>query len=202
MKFEINFDRHLPKEFFLQKTEWVAKNIIGKVLVRKINGIFAAAMIVEAEAYLSELDSASHSAVGKTRRNEPMFGEGGQIYVYKIYGIHYCVNIVTESEGKGCAVLLRAGQPLLGINVFKTKRGEIPLEKLLAGPGNFAKAFSFDINDNGKSVLTEELFLQDFIHFSNDEIGVSERIGIVRAKELPLRFYLRGSKFVSAKPRD
>ncbi len=202
MKFKIDFNRHLSKEFFLKPTEWVAKNLIGKVLVRKINGVYTAAMIVEAEAYLAEFDSASHSAIGKTQRNSTMFEEGGVIYVYKIYGIHHCVNIVTENEGKGCAVLIRAGQPMVGFETFKLLRGDVPENKLLCGPGNFAKAFAFTKDDNGLSVLLPELFIQDYIRFSDGEIGVSQRIGIVRAKELPLRFYLRGSKFVSASPRN
>lgn len=202
MKFEIDFSKHLTKEFFLKPTDWVAKNLIGKVLVRKINGVYTAAMIVEAEAYLSEFDSASHSAIGKTQRNSKMFEEGGVIYVYKIYGIHHCVNIVTEEQGKGCAVLIRAGQPLLGFEIFKSHRGDVPEEKLLSGPGNFAKAFAFTKIDNGASVLLPELFVQNFIQFSDEDIGISKRIGIVRAKELPLRFYLRGSKFVSTSPRN
>ncbi|MFN3305793.1 MAG: DNA-3-methyladenine glycosylase [Candidatus Kapaibacteriota bacterium] len=202
MKFEIDYSKHLSKEFFLNPTEWVAKNLIGKVLVRVINGVYTAAMIVEAEAYLAEFDSASHSAIGKTRRNSTMFEEGGVIYVYKIYGIHHCVNIVTENQGKGCAVLIRAGQPLVGIGVFKSFRGDVSNEKLLRGPGNFAKAFAFTKSDDGASILLPDLFVQDFIQFSEEEIGISQRIGIVRAKELPLRFYLRSSKYVSASPRD
>jgi DNA-3-methyladenine glycosylase len=202
MKFEINFEKSLNKDFFLQATEKVAKELIGKVLVRKINNIFVAAMIVETEAYLAENDLASHSAVGLTQRNRAMFEEGGTIYVYKIYGVHHCINFVTESAGKGCAVLLRAGEPLVGIDIFKHLRRYEKADKLLSGPGNFAKAFSFTLEDNFKNLFTPELFVQDFVRFSDAEIGISERIGIRKSNHLKLRYYLRGNKSVSAYPKN
>ncbi|MGB9911750.1 MAG: DNA-3-methyladenine glycosylase [Candidatus Kapaibacteriota bacterium] len=202
MKFKIDFSKHLRKDFFLQNTETVARNLIGKVLVRQLDGFYIAAMIVEAEAYLAENDLASHSSVGKTRRNQAMFSEGGSIYVYKIYGVHHCVNFVTENEGKGSAVLIRAGEPLYGIDIVKKIRGDIPAPKLLSGPGNFAKGFSFTIEDNNKNLFTPELFVQEFLNFPPDKIGISERIGIIKSKELKLRFYLRGCKSISAKPKD
>ncbi|MEJ5286922.1 MAG: DNA-3-methyladenine glycosylase [Bacteroidota bacterium] len=202
MRFEIDFEKHLTKDFFLKETELVARKLIGKVLVRKINNEYLAAMIVEAEAYLAENDLASHSAVGKTKRNNPMFSEGGTIYVYKIYGVHHCVNFVTEDEGKGCAVLIRAGEPLAGIDYFKKVRGDVPEHKLLSGPGNFARGFSFTTEDNHKTLFAPELFVQDFMDFPDDKIGVSERIGIAKSNDLKLRFYLRGNKSVSAKPRE
>lgn len=202
MRFEIDFNKHLRRDFFLEKTEWVARNLIGKVLVRKINGEYVAAMIVEAEAYLGENDDASHSAVGRTRRNQAMFSEGGTVYVYKIYGVHHCVNVVTENEGKGSAVLIRAGEPIVGLQTFKMFRGNVPDTKILSGPGNFAKGFSFTVEDNHKTLFTPELFIQDFLHFPEEKIGISERIGIVKSKDLKLRFYLRGCKSVSAKPRE
>ncbi|MCX7880282.1 MAG: DNA-3-methyladenine glycosylase [Ignavibacteria bacterium] len=198
----VNFDERLDKDFFQNDTVWVAQNLIGKLLVRKLDGIYVAGMIVEAEAYLAGNDSASHSYVGKTRRNEAMFAEGGSIYVYKIYGIHYCVNIVTEYAGKGCAVLLRSGEPILGFEIFIKNRGVRNIENLLKGPGNFAKAFGFSLGDNFKNLFTEELFVQNYRRVSLSEIGVSGRIGIIKDKDLPLRFYLKGSKFVSARPKD
>lgn len=198
----IDFFERLPKDFFLQPTEWVAKNLIGKLIVRRIDGQYIAAKIVEAEAYLSENDLASHSAPGPTRRNRAMFAEGGCIYVYKIYGIHNCVNIVTERENKGCAVLLRSGEPIMGFELMRKLRGNVPIQKLLSGPGNFARGFNFELSDNFKNLFTEELFIQKFENLDETAIGVSERIGIARAKELKLRFYLKGSKFVSGSPKD
>ncbi|MCX7909462.1 MAG: DNA-3-methyladenine glycosylase [Ignavibacteria bacterium] len=202
MNFEINFNKRLEKDFFMQATEIVARNLIGKVLVRNINGTYVAAMIVEAEAYLAENDLASHSAVGITNRNRPMFEDGGTIYVYKIYGVHHCVNIVTESKGKGCAVLIRAGEPIFGIEIFRQFRNHINSNKILSGPGNFAKGFNFTLSDNFKTLFTPELFVQDFLHFDEKEIGASPRIGIVKSTDLLLRFYLKNCKSVSAKPKD
>lgn len=198
----IDFWEHLPKDFFLRPTEWVAKNLIGKLLVRRIDGEYVAAKIVETEAYLAENDFASHSASGQTQRNRAMFAEGGCIYVYKIYGIHNCVNIVTERENRGCAVLLRSGEPIAGFELMKKFRGNIPVEKFLFGPGNFARGFNFELSDNFKNLFTEELFIQKYEDVDDSHIGISKRIGIIKSKELELRFYLKGSKFVSGSPKD
>jgi DNA-3-methyladenine glycosylase (3mg) len=200
-EFVIDYRRHLSREFYLQPTEWVARNLIGKVLVRKVENQYVAAMIVETEAYLSENDFASHSAVGRTNRNKAMFERGGIVYVYKIYGVHHCVNFVTEVEGKGCAVLIRAGFPLVGIELFEQLGSNRRIERLLSGPGNFARGFRFSLADNGKSLVSEDLFVQEYQNFSDGEISISQRIGIVKSKELPLRFYLRGCKSVSVNPR-
>lgn len=198
----IDFSRYVSKDFFTNSTEWVARNLIGKLFVRKIDGQYVAAKIVEAEAYLSENDLASHSAPGLTRRNRAMFAEGGCIYVYKIYGIHHCVNIVTEQKNKGCAVLLRSGEPMVGFELLKKLRGDVGNEKLLSGPGNFARGFNFKLPDNLKKLFTDELFVQEFEKPADEEIGISERIGVAKSKELKLRFYLKGSKFVSGSPKD
>lgn len=197
----IDFSKHLHKNFFTQKTEEVAKKLIGKLLVRKISGRFVAGKIVEVEAYLFENDPACHASVGKTHRNSPMFETGGTIYVYKIYGIHHCVNIVTETEGRGCAVLLRSAEPILGIQLFESFRGNVAVENLLKGPGNLAKGFNFRVEDNFQNLFSERLFVQEFENFSEDQIGITSRIGIQKGKDLPLRFYLKGSKFVSNHPK-
>lgn len=196
----INFSKHLRRDFFTQRTEVVAKKLIGKLLVRKIDGQYVAGKIVETEAYLFENDPACHASVGKTQRNAPMFLAGGTIYVYKIYGIHYCVNTVTETEGRGCAVLLRSAEPILGVEIFEKARGAVPFENLLKGPGNLAKGFHFQLTDNTKNLFGEDLFVQDFEQIPEDKIGVTTRIGIQKGKELHLRFYLKGSKFVSNPP--
>ena len=118
-----------------------------------------------------------------------MFEDGGILYVYKIYGIHHCVNIVTETKGKGCAVLIRAIVPILGIDIMKNLRNNENIKTLCKGPGNLTKAFDFNTNDNFKSVCSNELFLQDFKHISNNEIITTERIGITKSKELKLRYF-------------
>ncbi|MGQ9818543.1 MAG: DNA-3-methyladenine glycosylase [Candidatus Kapaibacteriales bacterium] len=196
----IDFRKCLHRDFFLDKTELVAKKLIGKLLVRKVDGQYSAGKIVETEAYLFENDPACHASVGKTQRNTPMFGPGGTIYVYKIYGIHYCVNIVTETEGRGCAVLLRSAEPILGIDVFERLRGKVPFSTLLKGPGNLAKAFNFKLEDNGLNLFTPDLFIQEYENVSEGQIGVTTRVGIQKGAELPLRFYLKGSNFISHPP--
>ncbi len=198
----VDFNKALGKEFYLRPTPIVAKELIGKLFVRKIDGIYVAAKIVETEAYLSENDLASHSAPGLTKRNKPMFEEGGIIYVYKIYGVHHCVNVVTEQSGIGCAVLIRSAQPILGINLIQKFRQKNTTNDLLRGPGNFARGFNFTLKDNFASLLSPELFIQEFESYDDGQIGVSQRIGIVKSKELMLRFYLRNSPFVSARPKD
>ncbi len=187
-KFEPTFSNSIPKDFFLQKTEVVACSLLGKVLVKKEGNSFLAAMINETEAYLSENDFASHSAVGLTKRNAAMFREGGILYVYKIYGVHHCINFVTEEKEIGAAVLIRSAIPMLGINEMKINRKTDKLENLCKGPGNLAKAFGFTLKDNFLSLKSEELFLQDYKSFNDDNIKITKRIGITKSADLELRF--------------
>ena len=167
------------------------------MFVKKDNSSLLIARITETEAYLDQNDESSHSSKGITNRNKSMFMIGGTLYVYFIYGVHFCVNIVTKDEGKGAAVLIRAAEPLAGIDIMKQNRQIHNFDKLLIGPGNFAKAFNFNKNDDGKSLLSNDLFI------SNDnystEIIATERIGISKSINLQLRFYDRNSKFVSKK---
>jgi len=187
-KFEPAFSNSIPKDFFLQKTEVVACSLLGKVLVKKEGKNYLAAMISETEAYLSENDFASHSAVGQTKRNAAMFREGGILYVYKIYGVHHCINFVTEEKEIGAAVLIRSAIPMLGINEMKINRKTDKLENLCKGPGNLAKAFGFSLQDNFSSLKSEELFLQDYKSFNDDNIKITKRIGITKSADLELRF--------------
>lgn len=187
-KFEPVFSNSIPKEFFLQKTELVARLLLGKVLVKKEGNSYLAAMISETEAYLSENDFASHSAVGQTKRNAAMFEGGGILYVYKIYGVHHCINFVTEEKGIGAAVLIRSAVPVLGINEMKINRKTDKLENLCKGPGNLAKAFGFTLQDNLSPLQSEVLFLQDYKSFNDENIKITKRIGITKSAELELRF--------------
>jgi len=187
----------LNQKFYLEETEIVAKNLIGKLFVKKNNSSLLIARITETEAYLDQNDESSHSCKGITNRNKSMFMIGGTLYVYFIYGVHFCVNIVTKDEGKGAAVLIRAAEPLAGIEIMKQNRQIHNFEKLLIGPGNFAKAFNFNKNDDGKSLLSNEIFISDDNY--STEIITTERIGISKSINLQLRFYDRNSKFVSKK---
>lgn len=186
-----DFSRHLNQDFFLRETSVVANDLIGKVLVKQHkDGNDMAGIITETEAYLSENDMSSHSFPGLTKRNAAMFETGGILYVYKIYGIHLCINIVTEIKGKGCAVLMRAVKPILGIDKMKEYRNSPKVETLTKGPGNLTKAFNFSIEDNFKSVCTKELFIQDAQIIKPEHIKTTERIGITKSKELMLRYVI------------
>jgi DNA-3-methyladenine glycosylase len=191
MKIEIK--NRLQKEFYLQRTEIVAKELLGKILVfRDLAG-----KIVETEAYIPENDEANHSARGKTKRNAAMHEEGGILYVYKIYGVHHCINVVTEVKDKGCAVLIRALQPLVGIDLMKKNRKKNKIEELCKGPGNVAKAFGFTTDDNYNSLLSDDLYIVD--NLDDREIVADKRIGISKAIDLPLRFYYANDPYVSGK---
>jgi DNA-3-methyladenine glycosylase len=190
-----HFSEYLPHSFFNQAPERVARDLIGAILVKNDNGILLRGRIVETEAYLSLNDAASHSHKGKTARNEPMFGQAGTLYVYKIYGIHLCANIVTEPENIGSAVLLRATEPLEGIEQMQQRRGIEDIHALCNGPGKLAQAWNFQLSDNGRSVCSPNLFLLPAL--SSTDIGISSRVGITKDTHLPLRFYESASAFVS-----
>ncbi|NLO19858.1 MAG: DNA-3-methyladenine glycosylase [Ignavibacteria bacterium] len=189
-KFEPSFSNSMPEEFFLQKAEILARKLLGKVLVKKEDSHFLAAMIVETEAYLPQNDFASHSAVGLTKRNAAMFEKGGILYVYKSYGIHHCVNCVAGEKGVGTGVLLRAAIPLLGIDEMKARRKSEKIETLCKGPGNLGKAFGFTLKDNLASLRSKELFFQSYKEIKEENIMVTKRIGITKSAELELRFLI------------
>ncbi len=188
--------RTLPLDWFQRPPEVVARELIGTVLVcREPTGEILAARIVETEAYLAEDDPASHSYGGRTARNAAMFASGGVWYVYRIYGIHLCVNVVTETEGVGSAVLIRAAEPLSGITVMQRRRRVVEKRRLLRGPANFARAFGFQMEDNFQPVLQPHRF---FVQIDGKcHVHRSPRIGISKAKERLLRFYDPHSPFCS-----
>lgn len=178
----------------------LARLLIGSVLSKiEPDGKILSGIIVETEAYLAKDDLASHSATGKTKRNAIMFGEGGYLYVYKIYGIHHCINIVSGENKSGEAVLIRAIEPLNGIETMIERRGTDKVHMLCKGPGNVAKAFGFTLADNGKMIGGDELTIQFNKITDEENILKSTRIGINKSKDLELRFYLKNSRFVSGK---
>jgi DNA-3-methyladenine glycosylase len=139
----------LPKEFYLQKCLTAARNLIGKVLVRKKGNKIYSGIIVETEAYTGQTDAASHAFRGKTKRNKYMFSEGGIAYVYFTYGNHYCVNVVVEEEGISHAVLIRALEPVDGITQMKKNRRTDNIYNLTSGPGKLSEACEIDLGLNG-----------------------------------------------------
>lgn len=187
----------LPCDFYLRSTEVVARDLIGKLLVKRTGGNVLAGVIVETEAYLPENDPACHAFRGKTERTAPMFEAGGIAYVYLIYGIHYCVNAVTEAQGRGAAVLIRALEPLAGVEIMERRRRQSTWSNLCNGPGKLASAFGFTKRDNYASFQTSELCICPWQPVPARNIGISTRIGIRKARQLPLRFYLTGNPCVS-----
>jgi DNA-3-methyladenine glycosylase len=198
--------RSLPRAFFARNPRRVARELLGKVLVRQSGKEFLAARIVEVEAYLGENDPAAHSAAGETARNAVLFGPPGYAYVYFIYGNHYCLNVSCEREGKAGGVLFRAVEPLRGIEkMAQARKIEVraprDLIRLTSGPGRMAEAFGITrTRDNGCDLTSASSGLwigNDGFH--PGKIQITPRIGIRKAADLPLRYILAGNVFVSGR---
>lgn len=198
--------RPLKRVFFDRDPRRVARELLGKVLVRNASGSdgLLAARVVEVEAYLGEKDPAAHAAAGRTERNAVLFGPPGYAYIYFIYGNHYCLNVSCEPEGHGGGVLFRALEPLRGIEEMAEARGirivqPADLRKLTSGPGRLAEAFGITrSHDNGCDLTTAKssLWLGDDGH-PKERVELTPRIGITKATERPLRYVLAGNPFVS-----
>jgi DNA-3-methyladenine glycosylase len=192
----------LNQTFYDQDTVSVARQLLGCFLVHEETEGTTIGRIVETEAYLAD-DPASHSFKGKTTRNAVMFGPAGKVYVYFIYGMYYCVNVVTRQEGVGEAVLLRALEPIAGIELMQERRHTHNLWQLCSGPGKLTQAMRITPLLNNSSFLTGPLKIASADtfgdKFSSGEIIAAARIGIVKGKEAPLRFYLQDNRFVSKK---
>lgn len=197
--------RKLPLSFYLGNDVLkIAKELIGKVLVTKWNGDYTSGRIVETEAYAGETDKASHASKGRTQRTGVMFQQGGRAYVYLCYGIHQMFNIVTNREGSPDAVLIRAVEPLEGIDVMLTRTGKKKADETLArGPGNVGKAFGFHTSQCGMLLNSEELFIaDDGYKIADAMIMSSPRIGVDYAGEHAAwhyRFFIRNNRNVSGK---
>ena len=194
----------LTRSFFVRNPPRVARELLGKVLVRRAGKHRLTARIVEVEAYLGENDPAAHSAAGPTLRNAVLFGPPGYAYIYFIYGNHYCLNVSCEPEGHAGGVLFRALEPLTGMEEMAVARG-IELEgekdwpKLTSGPGRLCEAFRITRErDNGTDLTSpaSTLWIGDD-GFKSRHIATTPRIGITRATEKPLRYILSGNRFVS-----
>lgn len=200
--------KRLSKEFYQRSDVLkVAKELLGKVLVTNWDGIVTSGRIVEAEAYTGVIDKASHAWAGrKTARNEIMYAAGGVAYVYLCYGIHHLFNVVTHGKDIPHAILIRAIEPVKGINLMLERTGKKkPDNTLTRGPGNLSKALGILTQHSGYSLLNRQLYIADdgFV-FSKNEIGSSPRIGVDYAGKdalLPYRFYVKGNPYVSGKPK-
>lgn len=189
----------IGSDFFLRAPTEVAKDLLGMTLLTTVRGKTVGGIIVETEAYGSVGDEASHSHRGITKRNAVMFDEGGSCYVYLIYGVHYCVNVVTEEKGKGSAVLIRAVQPTVGIELMAKRRGIRSIKKEISnGPGKLCEALSITPRMGGENLLTSDLIrIERGVRFKDQDIASSKRIGISKSMNLDWRFYILGNSWVS-----
>lgn len=190
--------RRLNQEFFARDTLAVAPDLINKLLVTVIDGAVTAGRIVETEAYSGIGDSASHAFRGITPRTAVMFGEPGRAYVYFSYGMHNLFNIVTERSGTAGAVLIRAVEPIQGIEVMRTRRGRRTNRELCSGPGKLTSALGITLLNNKESLLEPDSAIGVFDDGRPcGEVLTGPRVGISSATELPWRFFLRDCAFIS-----
>jgi DNA-3-methyladenine glycosylase len=214
--------RNIPGgDFYCRDTSVVARELLGKILVAGDKDSYCGGFIVEDEAYYGLDDPASHACNGATPRSKIMFEKPGIAYVYFCYGNHYLLNVVTEKPSVPGAVLIRAIEPVFGVGEMIKRRQVEDLERLAKGPGNLTKALGIEKSFNGKNMTGSEdrLFIADFDFSDLDaddskkeeiikisekysrikEISSSSRVGIKQGTELMLRFYIKGSRFVSGK---
>ena len=200
----------LPRSFFERDTVTVARQLLGKILVHQPppprRGPVCAGRIVEVEAYVQqyqgERDRAAHADRGLTPRTRVIFGPAGHAYVYLVYGLYYCLNFVAEPEGQPGCVLIRALEPLAGIEAMRRRRpGERQVQRLCAGPGNLAKAMGIGQSHYGLDLTAASSPLT--VHecdLDNGTIAATGRVGIRHGSDWPLRFYLAENKSVSRRP--
>ncbi len=181
----------------MQPCIWAAKELIGKILVRKKGSRVYSGIIVETEAYLGSRDAASHSFNGPTKRNEVMFGEGGNAYVYFTYGNHYCVNVVIGKTGIAHAVLIRAVEPLEGIKYMHKNRNTDSVYNLCSGPGKLCEAMEINSKLNGVSLQGNEVFISETVDLKKRKVKSTIRIGISKNADKLYRFIDPQSPFIS-----
>lgn len=209
----------LPASFYNRATLNVTEELIGKVLVHEVRGRRAAGIIVEVEAYIGESDPACHAAPGPTKRNAPLYGPPGRAYVYFNYGMHYLVNAVTEKEGSPAAVLIRALEPVEGVDTMVRRReptkrprrsfslkgvAEKDLRGLCSGPGNLTKALAIDLRQNQANLTTSRLRIEDH-GITPDKVTWTPRVGIRVGTDREWRCCWAGHAGVSgrvARPAD
>lgn len=200
--------KKLPLSFYSRKNVLViAKDLIGKVLIHHNGKALTAGRIVETEAYDGVIDRASHAYGGRrTARNEIMYAEAGTAYVYICYGMHHLFNVVTNRKNIPHAILIRALEPVQGLDLMlKRRKKKKPDHLVTRGPGSLSVAMGITVRLNGHSLLSEDLFIaDDGVRVSPKAIAVSHRIGVESSREAavyPYRFYVKGNPFVSGHPR-
>jgi DNA-3-methyladenine glycosylase len=204
----------LPRLFFDRPTLDVARDLLGLVLVHDRRGVRTSGIIVEVEAYIGESDPACHAAPGLTPRNAPLYGVPGRAYVYLNYGIHCLVNVVTEAHGSPAAVLIRALEPLEGVDVMRRRRARamkgrratpdarmLPQHEICRGPGNLTMAMGITLAENRRDLLGDRLYVEDR-GISVGPIAWGPRIGIRVGTETPWRAWVQGHPAVSGLRAD
>jgi DNA-3-methyladenine glycosylase len=206
--------KRLNRKFYNRSTLKVAKELLGKYLVNEKDGNYVSGKIVETEAYIGPDDPASHAYRGVTPRNKVMFGDPGYAYIYFTYGMHHCLNFVTEREGFPAAVLIRALEPADGIEIMKERRKTKDLKSLTNGPAKLCQALGIDRTLNGADLCSDIIYVEDrglnhavqargmkhMVHTHGDKptkIVATSRIGIKEGKEKKWRFYIANNEFVS-----
>ncbi len=192
-------DQPLPRTFYARPTLDVARDLIGKTLVRTTEVGTVAGIIVETEAYVAANDPAAHGYGGRTPRTRSMFGPPGHAYIYVSYGMHHCLNVVTERDGEAAAVLIRALEPTDGIPLMRARRGATISDRdLCRGPGRICQALALTLADDGADLLGPGLWITETVDFPADTPTVATpRIGITRAADRLWRFVIPGNRYVS-----
>ncbi|NLK01288.1 MAG: DNA-3-methyladenine glycosylase [Clostridia bacterium] len=188
----------LPISFYQRDTVTVAKELLGKHMVYSKGSDILAGKVVETEAYLVG-DPACHSIGGKTKRNEVMFGPSGFAYVFIIYGIHFCFNVTSGVDNRPEAVLIRALEPIKGIETMRRNRGQNEILNLCSGPGKLTQAMGIDMGYNGSSVVEGAIRFYESMEEDTFKVVTTTRVGISKAADWLLRFYIRDNEFISKK---
>ena len=198
----VNLNQKLPRAFYARETITVAQELIGKIIVRHIDGNTIAGRIIETEAYRGRDDAASHAYRGKTTRNRPLFGTPGHSYVYFIYGMHWLFNIAAHAEGTPGGILIRAVEPVKGIHIMQHFRGKESLKNLTNGPARLAQAFNINRDDNEIDLVTNnELYLVEGSLKTGETITAGPRIrvpGDDLALTRPWRFRIDNHPYISS----
>jgi DNA-3-methyladenine glycosylase len=192
----------LPLDFYDRPTELVARDLLGAILECHTPDGVASGRIVETEAYLGEQDLACHAAAGRTSRTDPLYGPPGIAYVYFIYGMYWCFNAVTRAEGEPSAVLVRALEPLEGVDLMRarrrgTSRRDIDLTN---GPGKLCQALGIDGRHNREPLDEPPLLIRRGVDVPREAVTITPRVGIRRSADWPLRWFVTDSPFVSKTP--
>lgn len=187
----------LPRQFYQRAARLVARDLLGCLLVSCRRGTLTVGRIVETEAYLGPEDAASHAAF-RPGSHDLFYGEGGHAYVFVNYGVHYCLNAITGRAGRPGCVLLRALEPVCGVTAMARRRGVDPTSpRVASGPGNLTRALAVSLRDNGIDLTRGALTIDPPDGPREFRIVAGPRVGITRARELPLRFWIAGNRYVS-----